>query len=237
MADQDLTVVVFADDYELHEAVKGSFFQRAGFVGYNLGADEDAFAVVNRLRPVLVVLALDMKGSGGDTVCRQIKDDSILASTPVALIAHYEDEEERRRCHESGCDEILRRPLNSKQLLAAAYRMLKVVVDRFEFRGVVQVEGQCGVDRESLRECTILNLSGGGAFIETGKLRPVDSEVLLEFSIPGHDQAVHCYGRVAWLNHPEWSRKPRLPVGFGVQFENMPQQVRSEIENFIHSGG
>jgi len=235
MSDGDLTVVLLADDYELHEAIKSSFFQRAGFVAYNLGADENAFAAVSRLRPVLVILSLDMKGVTGDIVCRQIKNDPVLASTPVALIAHYEDEAERKRCQESGCDEILRRPLSSKQILAASYRMLKVVVDRFEFRGVVQVDGRCGVDQETLRECSILNLSGGGAFIETGKLRPVGSEVLLEFNLPGRDRVVQCHGRVAWLNHPEWSRKPRLPIGFGVQFEKISPQVRDDIEDFIHS--
>ena len=235
MPDGDLTVVLLADDYELHEAIKSSFFQRAGFVAYNLGAGEDAFAAVSRLRPVLVILSLDLKGTPGDAVCRQIKDDPTLCSTPVALIAHYEDEDERKRCQASGCDEILRRPLSSKQLLAASYRMLKVVVDRFEFRGVVQVDGRCGVDRRTLRECSILNLSSGGAFIDTGKLRPVGSEVLLEFALPGNDKAVQCHGRVAWLNHPEWSRKPHLPAGFGVQFEKIPPQVRADIEDFIHS--
>ena len=235
MPEQDLTYLLISDDHELHVALEGSFFQRAGFVIRNLKSTDDALAVVTELRPVLVILALEMSGLNGDELCRKIKEDPALRSTPVALVANYEDEDERARCHEAGCDEILRRPLSSKQILAASYRMLKVVVDRFEFRGVVQVHGQCGSDSEAMRECSILNLSGGGAFIETGKLRPIDSEVVLEFKLPDDDQLICCSGRVAWLNHPEWSRKPQLPVGFGVQFENIPSDVRTEIEEFIHS--
>jgi len=236
MSEKDLTVVVLADDHELHVAIEGSFFQRAGFDIYHITAGEDTFTAIRRLRPIVVILALDMKDEKGDEVCRRIKEDAVLCSTPVALIAHYEDESERVRCQDAGCDEILRRPLSAKQILAAAYRMLKVVVDRFEFRSVVQVNGKCGADADTLRDCAILNLSGGGAFIESGKLRPVDSEVLLEFSLSDDAQVVRCQGRVAWLNHPEWSRKPQLPVGFGVQFDKMPPQVQTEIEAFIHSG-
>ena len=198
-------------------------------------AGDVALSVVEELRPVLVVLNLDMPGMNGEEICRQIKQNPVLRSTPVALVANYEDEIERERCHEAGCDEILRRPLSIKQIMAASYRMLKVVVDRFEFRGVVQVEGRCGSDAQSMRECLILNLSGGGAFIETGKLRPVDSEVRIEFNLPGDNRDISCQARVAWLNHPEWSRKPKLPPGFGVQFEGLAAEDRNEIEEFIHS--
>lgn len=235
MPEQDLTYLLISDDHELHVALENSFFQRAGFVSHHLKDDDDALAVVTELRPVLVILALDMPGLNGDEICRKIKGSPTLRSTPVALVANYEDGVERERCHEAGCDEILRRPLSSKQILAASYRMLKVVVDRFEYRGVVQVNGRCGSDNDAMRDCSILNLSGGGAFIETGKLRPINSEVVLEFSLPDDDQSIRCIGRVAWLNHPEWSRKPQLPVGFGVQFEDLSADVRTEIEEFIHS--
>ncbi|PLX99062.1 MAG: hypothetical protein C0623_10200 [Desulfuromonas sp.] len=236
MQDMNSTVVVLADDHELHAAIKNSLFQRAGFVTYDVNGAEDTFLAIRRLRPVLVILTLDMAGESGDLICRRIKEDADLHSTPVALIAHYEDNDERERCRESGCDEVLHRPLSTKQLMAATYRMLKVFADRYEFRGFVQFEGLCGGDGESLRDCSILNLSGSGAFIETGKLRPVDSSIILEFSLPDDDEAVRCRGRVAWLNHPEWSRKPHLPVGFGVQFESLPPEKRAHIEEFIHSG-
>ncbi len=235
MSDHDLTYVLIADDHELHTAMEDSFFRRAGFVIRNIREGDDVPALVAELRPVLTILTLEMNGEGGDVACRRIKQDPSLRSTPVALVARYEDERERERCHEAGCDEILRRPISLKQVLAASYRMLKVVVDRFEFRGIVQVRGRCGSSAESMRDCTIRNLSGGGAFIETGKLRPVDSEVLVEFDLPGDSRGVTCSARVAWLNHPEWSRKPKLPAGFGVQFENLSPAARSDIEEFIHS--
>jgi len=233
--DPEQTYLVIADDHELNSALKGSFFERSGFVLHRITEGDDVYAIVKRDRPVLVILALDTKESCADLICRKIKDDSSLHSTPVALIAHYEDEEERDRCHESGCDEVLRRPLGSKQVLAAAYRMLNVVVDRFEFRGVVQFDGRCGAEPKELRQCSILNLAGGGAFIETGKLRPVDSSVFIEFSLPGDSNLIRCRGRVAWLNHPVWSKKPRLPIGYGVQFEDMSSQCKQRIEDYIHA--
>ena len=232
MAENNLTYVLISDDHELQTALGGSFFQRAGFVLHKLSPNEDILDAVTRFRPVMVILTLE---TDGDLACRRIKEDSSLRSTPVALVAHYEDEADRLRCREAACDEILRRPLSIKQILAASYRMLKVVVDRFEFRGIVQVRGRCGSERGTLRECNILNLSAGGAFIETGKLRPVDSAVVVEFQLPGRASAIHCPARIAWLNHPEWSRKPQLPAGFGVQFENLQPETRNAIEEFIHS--
>ncbi len=235
MPENNLTYILISDDHELHAALRNSFFQRAGFVVHEVKANDDVLAVVEKLRPVLVILNLEMPGQNGEDICRQIKQSPVLRSTPVALVANYEDELERERCHDAGCDEILRRPLSLKQIMAASYRMLKVVVDRFEFRSVVQVSGRCGSDTQNMQECLILNLSGGGAFIETGKLRPVDSEVRVEFRLPADDNDINCTARVAWLNHPEWSRRPKLPPGFGVQFEDISPEARDRIEEYIHS--
>ncbi len=55
---------------------------------------------------------------------------------------------------------------------------------------------------------------------------------MVEFSIPGGED-IQVRGRVAWVNHPEWMKEMRLPVGMGLQFIEPGESVREALQGFL----
>jgi Tfp pilus assembly protein PilZ len=64
----------------------------------------------------------------------------------------------------------------------------------------------------------------GGVFVITDHLLPLNSSIDLEITGDGPEPAIHCRGRVAWVNA---GQVETFPPGFGVEFlEGEEQMIR-----------
>ena len=93
-----------------------------------------------------------------------------------------------------------------------------------------------GPEHQSLMTDFAVNMSTGGVFIETGTVLPVDTPLILEFQLPGHDKRITCRARVAWTNEPENLRKLSLPPGMGMQFLDLSLEKMNAIRQFLNKG-
>ena len=223
--------ILIAEDRELLRAMEHSFFHRSGFHLLTATSGREAFLLVEEEDPLLVILDLDMPELTGDACCRRIKVDPFLRTTPVLLAARCGVEQDLQRCRAAGCDEVLTRPINSQQLLAAACRLLRII-DRAQQRPATCFNVRCGADPRKLRSGCARNLNSGGMFIETTGLLPVGTPLTLEFTLPGSSAAIRCRGRVAWVNHPEWLKSYLLPSGMGVQFLELAAEAQAAVEEY-----
>jgi uncharacterized protein (TIGR02266 family) len=73
------------------------------------------------------------------------------------------------------------------------------------------------------------NVNEGGMFIETETPSPLDSEVALEFRLPGLERPVKVSGRVAWIS----DGKGESPVGMGIEFHELVPEVRVTINDLV----
>lgn len=89
--------------------------------------------------------------------------------------------------------------------------------------------------KELLKNYSV-NLSAGGLFIETLKILPVDTELLLKFKLPDVDTVISCNARVAWTNDPDALKKISLPPGMGLQFINISLDDLHFIRAFLDKG-
>jgi uncharacterized protein (TIGR02266 family) len=225
--------ILLTDDTELQQALESSFFCRIGFALLVADSGGRAFEMIEEQDPALAILTLEMPDWQGDAICRRVKKDALLRSTPVILVVDAGREDVVSCCREAGCDDILYRPIDSHQLLTAACRVLNIVE-----RGAPRVETRfpvlCGRDPRKLHPAWMLNINAGGLFVEIDRLHPVDTLVTLEFTLPGHTEHIRCRGRVAWVNHPEWIKTTSLPSGMGIQFldltEDAARAVREHVE-------
>jgi len=225
--------ILLTDDAELLQALQSSFFCRVGFTLLVADSGKQAFEMIEEQDPVLAILTLEMPDWQGDAICRRVKKDALLRSTPIILVVDAGREDVVCCCREAGCDAILCRPIDSHQLLTAACRVLNIVE-----RGGPRVETRfpvlCGRDPRKMQPALALNINAGGLFVEIDRLHPVNTLVTLEFTLPGHSASIRCKGRVAWVNHPEWIKTSSLPSGMGIQFldltEDGARAVRDHVE-------
>ncbi|HXV21434.1 MAG TPA: response regulator [Desulfuromonadales bacterium] len=224
--------ILLTDDAELLQALEGSFFRRAGFTLLVADSGERVFEMIEEQDPVLAILALDMPDRQGDAICRRVKQDAILRSTPIILVVDAGGEEVASCCREAGCDDILRRPIDSQQLLTAACRVLNII-ERSGPRVETRFPVHCGRDPRKLQPAWVLNINAGGLFVEIERLHPVNTLVTLEFTLPGHTSSIRCKGRVAWVNHPEWIKTSSLPSGMGIQFLDLAEEAALAIREHV----
>jgi len=74
------------------------------------------------------------------------------------------------------------------------------------------------------------NLSAGGVFIATHKLKPVGSKIELTINLPDGAQ-LKTEGEVRWVR--VFNEHSDTPPGMGVKFSNLPAESLDAIQNFL----
>lgn len=231
--------IVATDSAELLSALESSFFKREGFALLAAPAAESAYRLVEAEAPALAILDLAVLGEDGLVCCRRIKHDPLLGKTAlVLLLPQQEDEALLAGCQAAGCDAVFPRPLEMNRLFDAVCTLLGVS-QRLEPRLPVDFRAAFAVVGRKQHAGRAVNLHAGGMFIAAEKLFPVDTMLLLEFTLPGCAGTCRCHGRVAWVNHPEWRKKPSLPSGMGIHFQQPAPACLDELRAFVarHDSG
>ena len=81
-----------------------------------------------------------------------------------------------------------------------------------------------------------INMSAGGVFMETTKILPVDTAVIVKFNLPNSDKIIVSKARVAWTNEPDAIKKASLPPGMGLQFLDLSFENMNTIRTFLDKG-
>jgi uncharacterized protein (TIGR02266 family) len=81
-----------------------------------------------------------------------------------------------------------------------------------------------------------LNICTGGVFIETAKILPAGTELVVKFCLPNSDTVIVTKARVAWTNEPGTLKKTSLPSGMGLQFLDLSLDDMHAIRAYLDKG-
>ena len=93
-----------------------------------------------------------------------------------------------------------------------------------------------GPDSKVLISNYSVNMSSGGVFIETDKIMPEGTPLIVKFKLPDNETVIACNARVAWVNEPGNVRKPSLPPGMGLQFLDLSLEKLHAIQGYLNTG-
>ena len=227
--------IVLASEPALLAILENSFFQREGFELVPVKDGQTGYQAVEAEAPSLALLDLALLGDQALACCRGIKQDRLLAATPVLLILPAKaSDEEADACWQAGCDAVVHRPLAAERFLDAACGLLRIS-RRLEPRLPVNLPVAFVDARRKRHQARCVNLNSGGMFLATTSLFPVNTTLALEFTPPGTAQGLQTDVRVAWVNHPEWRKKISLPCGMGVQLLSPDQAVMAALQTLLDS--
>ena len=108
--------VLVVDDTE---SVRSLFRKLLSSDGHDVVAAADgaaALEAVQRHRPDVVLLDVDMPAMDGLEVCRRLKADPGTRLTPVVMVTGQTDLNDRLRGIEAGADEFLSKPVHPQEL-------------------------------------------------------------------------------------------------------------------------
>ncbi len=183
------------------------------------------------IRPHLIIMNAEMMQQDGIAGCRQIKNSPALFTTPVILVANN-DATTLEKCWQAGCDAVLERPLNRRELVAIAQKLL-TLADRAAPRVEYNILVHYGQDGELQWHDYAINIGNGGLYVATENALSVGTCLDLELIIPGSADSTRCRGRVTWLNTSEKNLRPDLPTGIGIEFVELEGHVLKELRQFI----
>ena len=115
------SLLIVEDDPEIRRLL-ADFLQREGFEVECADSGKAMDAVLQRLRPDLVVLDLMLPGEDGLSVCRRLRAHDNL---PILMLTAKSDEIDRVVGLEMGADDYLVKPFASRELLARVRAMLR----------------------------------------------------------------------------------------------------------------
>jgi uncharacterized protein (TIGR02266 family) len=224
--------ILLVDDVHLFLDQEKTFFHRGQFDLLLADSGKEALRIIREERPDLVYMDLDMPDMDGDKCCHIIKSDEDLRKIPVIMVTKGANEEDFERSWQSGCDDIIVKPINRHYFLAIAKKYLHT---RFRTtpRFIARLCISYGENPERLLTDYTINLSTGGVFIETADYPPVDTILNIEFILPENKRTICCKGRVAWVNHPELQANPNLPPGMGLQFLDISLDDMNAVRQYI----
>ena len=117
-------ILVVEDDRDIADLV-AYHLSRAGLRTDILSSGSEVLDRVRRDTPAIVVLDLMLPGLSGLEICRSMRADPRLASTPIIMLTARADEEDRVRGLELGADDYVTKPFSPKELVARVRAVLR----------------------------------------------------------------------------------------------------------------
>ncbi len=229
---KEMYKVLLVDDVELFIELEKTFFRREQFCIFVASNGDDALRLARQERPDLVFLDLYLPGLNGDEVCRRLKLDPETAQIPVVMVVQQGNESDLAICKAACCDDILFKPVRREDFLRASCEQLSLVERRMP-RIEAQLLVKYGLRDERLFQQYTVNVGSGGFFLATEAQLSIDTGLNLQIELPDGKLPICCRGRVAWINHPDWIKKPQLPHGMGVEFVDISDEQKQRIVNFL----
>ena len=90
---------------------------------------------------------------------------------------------------------------------------------------------RCGLERVGLPEVSafLVNINLTGAYIAFAEMPPIGQTLQCRFRLPDAEHEVTVQGVVAWTNPLQQHPVHSLPPGFGVNFQDVAEEVRAGI--------
>jgi DNA-binding response OmpR family regulator len=86
----------------------------------------EAYAVIQKEKPDLVLLDLMMPGMDGYEICRQVKANPETEHTYIIMVSAKTQAEDRRRAAQAGADEYVTKPFDIAHVLDRVRAVLNV---------------------------------------------------------------------------------------------------------------
>lgn len=109
-------ILVVDDEPEITEIIE-AFLDNAGYTVKVENKPNKAIELARGLRPDLILLDIMMPGTDGYQICNQIKEDKVLANTPVIFLTGKDSKDDQGRSFQVGGDMFIKKPFSCERLL------------------------------------------------------------------------------------------------------------------------
>lgn len=118
------TILIVDDEIDIVDLLQFSL-QKEGYSIFTAQDGSTALEQARTKKPDLILLDWMIPEPNGIDVCRKIKADSVLASTPIIMISAKGDEFDKVFALEIGADDYINKPFSIRELIARVKAILR----------------------------------------------------------------------------------------------------------------
>jgi CheY-like chemotaxis protein len=226
-------MILLVDDTKLFLELEKEFLKLSPVRILTASSGEEALEIAKNEHPDLIFMDINMPGMGGLASCKVMKS-SPLRSIPIIMVSTAGTEKDIELSRKAGCDDYITKPIDRRVFLEKA-RAYTNSVERREIRIPCRVSIFCKVnDFPFFAESTDLSING--MYIACDQDVEENMELTAAFTLQYPEEvAIATKGRIVWVNNSKSRKRPYLPVGFGVEFIEIPDYAGAAIRAFIES--
>lgn len=110
-------IILVVEDNPDNMYVLDHLLTRKGFIVRQAARGEDALAQIERQRPALVLMDMQMPGMDGYAVVRALRQQPELATLPIIAVTASSMPGDREQTLAAGCTDYVAKPINPRELL------------------------------------------------------------------------------------------------------------------------
>ncbi len=179
---------------------------------------KEAWALIQKEKPDLILTDLFMPEMNGDELCQKIKGSQTFSHIPVVIITSVDDKSNIDKCMAAGSDQIMKKPYTKSDLINIVNSYINIICRKHErfpvdFEVVYNVDGQIFSGK-------VVDISEGWMFVKGQESIPVGAHA--EFSLStGCDSSNHeLIGKVVRTVSGDGGFSFDYIPGMGVEFED-----------------
>ena len=118
-------IVLIIDDDEKLSKMLAFLFMAKGFKVEFAKSGPEAFAILERIKPSIMILDIMMPDMDGFEVCEKVKGDPILRDIPVIILSALSSDQNREKSISLGAYAYFEKPFKSTELVSKAVEAIE----------------------------------------------------------------------------------------------------------------
>jgi CheY-like chemotaxis protein len=158
--------------------------------------------------------------------CREIRSDEATKQISLLLVCDRDAPEEGELCLSAGCNDVIYRPLQRRDLDERVERLTSIPVRR-QLRTITKIEVSLENNGRFVLARSI-NISATGMLIEVDRVLPGEENVRIHFFLPGDAKPLQIEAEILRAEFSGTMAK------YGLKFVNHDAEAKERIEHFVH---
>jgi two-component system, OmpR family, alkaline phosphatase synthesis response regulator PhoP len=176
--------------------------------------------------PQLIIFGYDLFDMTGPEFCREIREDESTRSISLLMICDKDKPEQGDVCVAAGCNDLIYRPLQRRELDAKVEKLTSIAVRR-QLRTITKIEVSMEKNGRFVLGRSI-NISAGGMLLEVDRVLSAEGAVRINFYLPGDARPLQVEAEILRAEFSGTMAK------YGLRFINLGTEDKERIEHFVY---
>lgn len=117
--------VLVVDDHPANTKLVSFVLESRGFEVHAAETSEQALVLLERMKPDIILMDIQLPGKDGLTLTRELRTDPRFAEIPIVAVTAYAMSSDEQMARDAGCDAYMSKPIDTRALGALVARMVE----------------------------------------------------------------------------------------------------------------